>query len=214
MDRFTIFTSLALALLLSVRTQSLSIVSASGPRQPDASAKVAGSAVNLPANTLIFAKFVAELNTSQCKPGDRVEAEITHEVKVGHDIVLMRGGHVIGQVSRAAGPDANGVYGVWLIFGNVSSKDGDPSTVHLEIQAVSPPERQEDADNPGPAVADDRYATEGRHGELTARSRGAINLPNLNLSSGTSNGTHITILTSKKGNIRLAKGSQVVFRVV
>jgi hypothetical protein len=173
----------------------------------------ATSAANLPPDTLIFAQLVTELDSAQCKAGDHVEAEITHEVKVGHDTVFRRGSRVIGQVVKAAGPDASGLYGVLIIFDTVVAKDGAVETLKMDVQAISTPETG-DTNGVGPALPSNPGATEGPHGELTSRSRGVVNLPGVTLASGNANGKRITILTSKKGNIRLTKRSQVVFRTV
>jgi hypothetical protein len=181
--------------------------------QGDPSAQPAAKVLNLPADTPIIAKLVAPVDISQCKPGDRVEAEITNEVKAGHD-KLERGGHVIGQVTKAEGPDANGMYAVWIVFDKVAGKHGDPLSLNMDLQAISAPETGDNADGVTVmGIPVKQGATEGPHGELTAKSSGVIRLPGVTLTNGIANGKPLTVLASK-GRIRLAKGSQVVFRVV
>jgi hypothetical protein len=179
---------------------------------PKARAQVdkSANALSLPPDTLIFAQLTAELDIAHCSPGDRVEAEITHEVKVDHAVILERGERVIGQIIKAAAPDASGLYGALIVFDNVATKDGGVVTANLEVKAISPPEAGDES--VGPAAPVNPYATEGRNGELTSRSRGAVNLPGVTLAVGNENGKRVTILTSKKGDIRLAKRSQIVFR--
>lgn len=181
--------------------------------QGDPAAQPAAKVLNLPADTAIIAKLVASVDTTQCKPGDRVEAEITHEVKAGHD-KLERGGHVIGQVTKAAGPDANGMYAVWVVFDKVAVKHGDPLSLNMNIQAISAPETGDNADGiTAMGIPVKQGGTEGPHGELTTKSSGVIRLPGLTLTNGIANGRPLTVLASKD-RIHLAKGSQVVFRVV
>jgi hypothetical protein len=182
--------------------------------QGDGAAKPAGKVLSLPADTVIFAKLAATLDTAQCTQGERIEAEITHDVKVGHDTVLKRGGRVIGHVAGAAKLDANGMHGFWIVFDTVAAKNADPMTLHADIQAVSPPETSgADAGILFP-VAADRSTTEGPHGELTAESKGAIRLPGVTLATRDADGVQVTGLASKSDNIHLVKGSQLVFRVV
>ena len=180
--------------------------------QEDASAQP-GPKLNLPADTVILARLVAPIDISQCKPGDRVEAEITHEVKAGHD-KLERGGHVIGQVVNLAGPDANGMYALWIGFDKVAMKHGELFSLNMDMQAISAPETGDNADGvTAMGIPINKGGTEGPHGELTAKSSGVIRLPGLTLTNGIANGKPLTVLASKD-KIRLAKGTQVVFRVV
>ena len=173
----------------------------------------APKALNLPADTMIMAKLVAAIDLSQCKPGDHVEAEILHDVKAGHD-KLERGGRVIGQVAKLAGPDANGMYAVWVTFDKVAMKHGDLFSLNMDMQAISAPETGDNADGvTAMGIPINQGGAEGPHGELTAKSSGVIRLPGLTLTNGVANGKPLTVLASKD-KIRLAKGTQVVFRVI
>jgi hypothetical protein len=170
-------------------------------------------ALNLPKDTMILAKLVAPIDLSQCKPGDHVEAEVLHDVKAGHD-KLERGAHVIGQVVKLAGPDANGMYAVWVTFDKVAMKQGDQFSLNMDMQAISAPETGDNADGvTAMGVPVNLAGTEGPHGELTAKSSGVIRLPGLTLTNGVANGKPLTVLASKD-KIRLVKGTQVVFRVI
>jgi hypothetical protein len=180
--------------------------------QGDSAAQPAPKALNLPADTAIIAKLVAPIDLSQCKPGDPVEAEITHEVKAGHD-KLERGGHVIGQVT-VAGSDANGVRSVSMVFDKVAMKHGDPLSLNMNIQAISAPETGDNSDGvTAMGIPFRQGATEGPHGEVTVKSTGVIRLPGLTLTDMIVGRRPVTVLGSKD-KIRLVKGSQLVFRVV
>ena len=183
------------------------------PTQGDASAKPPAKALNLPADTVIIARFVANLDTAQCKLGDRIEAEVVHDVKVDHDTVIKRGARVIGHVAGAE-PDASGTHGVWIVFDTIAAKNADPTTLHMDIQAISPPETSGAVAGLLIPVPANRSATEGPHGELTEDSKVVIRLPGVTLASRNANGMQITVLASSANNIHLVKGSQVVFRVL
>lgn len=174
------------------------------------------STLNVPAGTAIVAKLVAVLDAAQSKPGDRVEAEVTHDVKVGHDTAIKHGTHVIGKVAKVAAADGNGQSSVWIVFDSVASKNAGPATVYLEVQAISKPEGSDDtAIGSGPGIPQPPHsATEGPHGELTTGSTGVIGLPNVTLANGTGNGMPVSQFTSTKGDLRLSKNAQVVFRVI
>ena len=183
------------------------------PAQEAPSAQPAPKALSLPADTMILAKLIAPIDLSQCKPGDRVEAEIVHDVKAGHD-KLERGAHVIGQVTKLACPDGNGMYTVWITFDKVAAKHGDLFSLNMDMQAISAPETGDNADGvTAMGIPVNLGGTEGPHGELTAKSSGVIKLPGLNLTNGVANGKPLTVLASKD-KIRLVKGTQVVFRVI
>jgi hypothetical protein len=177
------------------------------------SAQPAPKALNLPADTMILARLVAPIDLSQSKPGDNVEAEVLHDVKAGHD-KLERGAHVIGEVVKLAGPDANGMYAVWITFDKVAAKHGDQLSLNMNLQAISAPETGDNADGvTAMGIPVNQGGTEGPHGELTAKSSGVIRLPGLSLTNGVANGKPQTVLASKD-KIRLVKGTQVVFRVI
>lgn len=172
--------------------------------------------LSVPAGTAIVAKLVAVLDASQTKPGDRVEAEVTHDVKLGHDTVIKHGAHVIGKVAKVAAAGADGQSSVWIVFDTVAAKNAEPAMLHLEIQAISKPEGSDDtAIGSGPGIPQPPHsATEGPHGELTTGSTGVISLPNITLANGTGNGMPVSQLSSTKGVLHLPKSAQVVFRVV
>lgn len=198
---FAVQKRFALVLLFSAFVYAGSKVPSEAMTQAGDSAKP----VTLPPDTLIFAQLSAELDIAHCRPGDRIEAEITQGVKVNHAVVLRNGGRVIGQIIKAAAPDASGLYGVLIVFDSIAAKDGGLVTSNMDVQAISPPETGYDpVPDPDPTL--------GLVGQLTSRSKGAINLPGVTLAAGNDNGKRVTILTSKKGDIRLPKRSQIIFR--
>jgi hypothetical protein len=212
MNRLVLSMFLVLACSFLAYAHGATGIALTTPAQEASSAQPAPK-FNLPADTMILAKLVAPIDLSQCKPGDHVEAEVLHDVKAGHD-KLERGARVIGQVAKLAGPDANGMYAVWITFDKVAMKHGDPFSLNMNLQAISAPETGDNADGvTAMGIPVNLGGTEGPHGELTAKSSGVIKLPGLTLTNGVDNGKPLTVLASKD-KIRLAKGTQLVFRVI
>jgi hypothetical protein len=219
MKRYAAPTFLALVLAFSACAQDTSTAPSKPLAQASGSPSTAGNALNLPSDTAILARLVAELDLTGCKEGDRVEAQITQDVKDGHQTVLKKGALVIGRITRVqAALDAGGVNVVWILFQNVEAKTGEPSLLNLDIQAIAPPPTK-GSDN---LNGTDRYAIamghmsakEGFVDVLTAKSKGAIGLPGVDLAFQNSGGAHKSMLVFNKRNIHLVKGSQIVFRVV
>jgi len=218
MNRFVIGTLLATIFAFTACGQGAPSVSSQGPGQESTAAKAPGNAIALPSDTPIFAKLTSELDTQHCKAGDRVEAQVTRDVKDGSRAVIKKGAVISGKISKAqAEPDGGGLYGVWIVFEQVELKSGESAELRLDIQAVAPPENG-GADNlngvdTGALMAGHGSATEGRVDVLTAKSRGAVGIPGVDVAFQNAGGAHITLLVSKKGNFRFVKGSQMVFRV-
>jgi hypothetical protein len=212
MNRLIVSVFLVLACAFFAYAHGATGIASTTSAQEDSSAQPAPK-LNLPADTMILAKLVAPVDLSQPKPGDHVEAEVLHDVKAGHD-KLERGAHVIGQVVKLAGPDANGMYAFWITFDKVAMKHGDQFSLNMNLQAISAPETGDNADGvTAMGIPVNQGGTEGPHGELTAKSSGVIRLPGLSLTNGVANGKPQTVLASKD-KIRLVKGTQVVFRVI
>jgi hypothetical protein len=188
------------------------------PQATDSSSS-SGNTLALPGGAVIVAKLTAGIETSQCKPGDPVNAQVTHDVKDGSRTVIKKGALISGKISKVeTAPEPGGLYGLWMVFDKVALKAGEPDSLPMDIQAIAPPETG-GTDNlngvdTGALMAGHRSASEGTVELLTAKSRGAIALPGIDIAIQTLNGVHLALLVSKKGNFRLAKGSQIVFRVV
>jgi hypothetical protein len=181
------------------------------------SSQTPASTLNVPNDTLIFAKLSSRLDTKRSNPGDHVEAEITEDVKVDHQTVIKRGSRVTGQVAALqANPPPGGVYGVDIVFENVQTKTGQDLSLHMVIRAIAPPPDQGTnaiTDLP-PGFDGHANANLGAIEELTAQSEGAMHLPGMDLTVAVGKGTEISILSCKDHAIRLERGTQIVFRVV
>lgn len=224
MSRYVISASLALAIVILAWANGASDVSAKAFPQTTDSAKAAQNAIQIPADTPIFTRLVSEVDIRKCKLGEQVEAQLIHDVKVDRQTLLKRGSRIIGRVNKLqATPDAEGKYKIGILFDGAVAKNSPLSGLHLEVQALAgpPAEGNDNARDPrGMAQTNIDAGTKGGlsgaagpQGELTEKSKGPIGLPGLELGTEISEGVHTTILSSK-GNLKLAKDSQIVFRVV
>jgi hypothetical protein len=217
-NRFAIFAIFGLALASSASAQGTRGAASAAPSQASDSSTPAAKPLNLPAGTAIIAKLVAGLDTAQCKPGDRIDAQVTHDVKVGSQAVIKKGAIVTGKISKVqSAPDAAGLYGLWIVFDSVAPKAGEANSVTLDVQAIAPPPATGNDDingrDTGALMGGHRSASDAAVDELTARNVGAVALPGIDIAFQNTNGAHVSLLVSKKGNFKLAKNSQVVFRV-
>lgn len=225
MSRYVFSASLALAIGIPVWANGAPSVSSKGLPQTADSAKAGQNGLQIPAETPIIARLVSEVDIRKCKLGDQVEAQVTHDVKVDRQTLVKRGSRIVGQISKLqTTPDAEGRYKIGILFDSVVAKNSAPAGLHLEVQAMAPPPvpGTDNARDPRGMAQTNIDAgakgglsgTEGPQGELTEKSKGPIGLPGLELETEISQGTHTTILSSTKGNLKLAKDSQIVFRVV
>jgi hypothetical protein len=183
--------------------------------QQSGTIKTVGNTINLPPDTAIIARLVANFDSTRLRQDDRVEARITHDVKDGHQVVLPKGALVVGQVSHYVAPPPGAFYGVAINFNTVELKNGAAVSLHLEIQALAPPPVV-----PVNAITDLPYngANHVRaddHGVelLSATSKGIFSLPGVILGLEVSKKVRTPVISSQIQNIHLDKDSQIVFRV-
>jgi len=206
--------------LLVLIVFGLAILAAS---QTTPNSQPTGPALNVPGDTVVLAKLTTILDLQQCTPGEPVEAQTTHDVKAGKEVLLKKGSTLLGHVTSvelASPKQPDNMVGV--IFDGVRSKKGSPQTIHLLIRALAPQsERPENSTVAGgrgiPGEFDHVIASghdETEHGgiePLTTSSIGVSGLPGLQLRIlKTSGGKRVSILAWSKGEIRLKKETQLV----
>ncbi|MGD0426351.1 MAG: hypothetical protein ABSC10_06505 [Candidatus Acidiferrales bacterium] len=175
----------------------------------------AGNTINLPADTAVISRLVAKFDSGRMQVGDRVEARVSHDVKVGHQVVLPKGAIVVGQVAHFVAPPPGNLYGVVIRFDTVELKNGGTAALHLEIQAIAPPpvvSVNGITDQPydgGNHVRADAHGVE----TLTADSRGVFSLPDVVLGIEVIGKGNASIINCTSQKIRLDRDSQIVFRV-
>jgi hypothetical protein len=221
---------IALALAVASSTPT---APAAMPRNHSAAARQAATAVGatvkpaiLSAGTTVVAKLLANLDSGTCKPGDPVEAEVTRDVSQNHKVVLRTGTRVIGHVvaldmSATHNPESR----IAISFKSISIKGGEPLQISFVIQAlaIAPGLKEKDELHGRPMEAGAIIAaTAGgsiggplSEGLLRPEDAGVYGIPGLSLAvMTTETGSQFPVLKSASENIRLAKGTQMVLRVV
>jgi hypothetical protein len=183
--------------------------------------------LNVPGDTTLLAKLNTNLDLSQSKTGDEVQAETTHDVKRGKDVLLRKGSILIGHVSfvepaSSKQPENS----VGIVFDRAKPKGGSEQALRLIVRALAPqsevPTNSTVAGGRGMPGETTQAGISGRdHGDagsiepLNTSSVGVSNLPGLELGLRKSaNGEQTTVLAWAKGDIKLKKGSQLVMLVV
>src|ERR1700741_463112 len=101
MTRLGAAVTLALVWAVSVGAPSTSGNPPNTPLQSNSQSKSSSDSSSLPKGTGIIAILSTNLDTKHSKVGDRVEVEVTQDVKPGGPILLRTGSHVTGQVTQA-----------------------------------------------------------------------------------------------------------------
>ncbi len=176
--------------------------------------------LNLPASQGIVAKLDTDLDASRNKPGDVVQAETTRDLKVGHDVLLKRGSVLTGHVTQAQTYSSSSASMIVIVFDQVAPKGGSPATLNVKIQALAPPPtistdslqdgRGMAATNINSAVAGENRNL-GNGGELMATSVGVYGIRGMSLASSVENQKHYSAVQSAVGDVKLKKGTQLVF---
>lgn len=219
-------TALVLATLMaSTGAQTVFGGQASTSAQSSVPAAAGLTPLNVPAGTTFLAKLSTNLAARQCKVGDPVEAEAKQDVKQGHDVLLKKGSLLLGHVA-AVRPSASGnSLTVAIQFDSVRTKDGKQFSLPLSIQALAPEGditnndtlssgRGLDATAQTAAVKHHDSTLKGSTNQLDTKSTGVSDIPGMELSDQTTNGTHYSLLISSSGDFKLKKGAQLVMKVV
>jgi hypothetical protein len=187
-------------------------------------AGVAAKPAILAAGTTVVAKLLTDIDSGTCKPGDAVEAEVTRDVSQNHKVVLKAGARVIGHVvaldaSSAHKPESR----IAISFKSVSMTSGEQLPISFVIQAlaIAPGLKEKDELHGRPMETAAIIAATGSiggplsEGLLRPEDSGVYGVPGLSLAVlTTETGTQFPVLKSAGENIRLAKGTQMVLRVV
>jgi len=223
--------TLALALALALST---SVAPATTPRNHSAAAGQAATATGaatkpaiLAVGTPVVTKLLTTIDSGTCKPGDPVEAEVAQDVSQNHKVVLKAGARVIGHVvaldaSSTHTPETR----IAISFNAISKKDGEKAQVFFVIQAIAIApglkEKNELQDGRGMVATEITTATAGGsiggplpEGQLRPEDSGVYGIAGLSLAvMTTETGSQFPVLKSASEKIRLAKGTQMVLRVV
>lgn len=116
-----------------------------------ASASAAGNSVNLSNDTAVQATLLTALDAKHSKPGDKVVAKTTQDVKQDGQVVLRKGTKLTGHVTEAqARSKENSQSTLGVVFDSALMKGSQQAPMHLGIQALAAASNQTSA-----ALADD-----------------------------------------------------------
>jgi hypothetical protein len=179
---------------------------------------------SLPNGTGIVGTLSTKLDTKYSKVGDRVEVEVTQDVKPAGQILLRRGSHVTGQVTQLyAFSKGNSNAKLEIVFNNIVSKSGEQIPAHLAIYALaakSDPTKDDVQDGRGLAATSTKAGVNGGLGRpangmlLKPDTQGVIGLDWLKLAPLAKDNPPTSLVHSDSKNIHLDKGTEIVLVVV
>jgi hypothetical protein len=197
------------------------IIASPSIAQTSAPASAAPPSINIPNSLGIVAKLDTDLDASRNKPGDLVQAETTRDLKPGHDVLLKRGSILTGHITQVQTYSSSSASMIVIVFDQVAPKGGSPATLKVKIQALAPAAtvstdslqdgRGMAATNINSAVAGGNRDL-GNGGEIMATSVGVYGIRGVSLASSTENQKQYSAVQSAVGDIKLKKGTQLVFR--
>ncbi|HEV2617906.1 MAG TPA: hypothetical protein VGU63_15000 [Candidatus Acidoferrales bacterium] len=112
--------------------------SASASNSTSASANAGSSSANLSSGTTINTELLTTVDAHKCRPGQRVEARTTQDVKQDGHVVLRKGTKLVGHVTEAqAKTKENSESSVGIVFDQAVMKKGQEIPFHATIQALA-----------------------------------------------------------------------------
>jgi hypothetical protein len=218
----TAFT-LALVWAVSAGAQSTPSSPPDTPPQSNLPAKNSADSLSLPLGTAIVGTLSTKLDTKHSKAGDRVEVEVTQDVKRGGDILLRRGSHVAGQVAAAyAFAKGSSNAKLEIVFDKAVAKNGEQIPASLVIYALaakSDPTKDDVQDGRGLAATSTKAGVNGGLGRpgdglLKPDTKGVVGLDSLRLTPMARDKPPTSLVHSDSKDVRLEKGTEIVLVVV
>lgn len=142
MKKFLVF---AVAVLLcagyaAAQAEAQSQTKASAKADASASANAGGQSASLQSGTTFEAELSKGVEAKKCKPGDRVEAKATKDVKSSADgqVVVPKGSKILGRVTEAkARGKGQAESSLGIVFEKAVTNDGREIPLNVVIQAVA-----------------------------------------------------------------------------
>jgi hypothetical protein len=219
MTRFGAAITLALVSAVSAGAQS----APGNPPQPNLPLKNASASVSLPSGTGIVGALTTNLDTKHSKVGDRVEVEVTQDVKPAGQVLLRRGSHVTGQVSLAyAFSKGDSTAKLEIVLDKVVANSGEQIPTYLAIYALAAkndPTKEDLQDARGLVATAARAGSNGGLGRpgdgvLKPDTKGVIGLESLHLTPMARDNPPTSLVRSESKDVRLEKGTEIVLVVV
>lgn len=215
--------TLALVWAVSVAAQSTPSNAPHTAPQSNLSANNSGDSLKLPHGTAIVGILTTNLDTKHSKAGDRVEVEVTQDVKPAGQSLLKKGSHITGEVTLAyAYSKGSSNAKLEIVFDNIIPKSGERIPAYLVIYALAAkndPANEDLQDPRGLSATTTRAGTAGGLGRpadglLHPDTIGIIGLESLSLEPMARDKPPTSLVRSEKKDVRLEKGTEIVLRVV
>jgi hypothetical protein len=220
MTRLGAVVILALAWATSGAAQSSHTSDATA--QSDTAAKASSTSATLPNGTGIVGTLSTNLDSKHSRVGDRVEVEVTQDVKPGDRILLRRGSHITGQITQAnAFSKGSDNAAIEIVFDHVVPKGGEQISIYFAVYALAA--KREDTSND---LQDGRglNATSTRAGvaggilsapaPLRPDAKGIFRIDGMSLLPIAKDKPPTSLLHSDSRNIHLEKGTEIVLVVL
>jgi len=118
--------------------QAQSNTSASSSTSTSTSANAGPASLNLSSGSTINAELLTTLDARKNKPGDRVVAKTTEDVKQDGKVVLRKGSRLIGHVTQAqAKGEGSAESSLGIVFEQAAVRHSQETPIHVVIQAMA-----------------------------------------------------------------------------
>jgi hypothetical protein len=223
MTRLAAAIALALVSVVSAGAQSAPGNPPDTSPQSHLPLKDASGSLSLPNGTGIVGALTTNLDTKHSKVGDRVEVEVTQDVKPAGQVLLRRGSHITGQVALAyAFSKGDSTAKLEIVFDKIVAKSGEQIPTYLAIYALAAkndPTKDDLQDGRGLAATSTRAGINGGLGRpgdglLKPDTKGVIGLGPLRLTPMARDNPPTSLVRSETKDVRLEKGTEIVLLVV
>jgi hypothetical protein len=223
MMRLAAAVTLALVWAVSVAAQSAPSNSSDAAPQSNLAAKNSSDSLSLPDGTGIVGVLSTTVDTRHAKPGDRVEVEVTQDVKPAGHVLLRAGSHVTGEVTLAyAFSKGESNSKLEIVFDKVVTKRGEHIPCYFVIFALAAKTDSAANDLQDPRGLDATSARAGvagglgkpAHAPLQPDTKGIFGFDSLRLIPMARDKPPTTLVRSESQDVRLGKGTEIVLVVV
>jgi hypothetical protein len=223
MMRLAAVVTLALVWAVTAGAQSTPSNPPDATPQSNLTANNSSDSSSLPDGTGIVGVLSTTVDTKHAKPGDRVEVEVTQDVKPSGHVLLRAGSRVTGRITLAyAFSKGESNSKLEIVFDKVISKSDEQIPAYFVIYALAAKTDPAANDLQDPRGLDATSARAGvagglgspANGLLKPDSKGIFGLDSLNLVPMARDKPPTNLVRSETKDVRLEKGTGIVLVVV
>jgi hypothetical protein len=166
----------------------------------------------------IVAKLTTDLDAAKLKPGDPIQALVTHDLKKGHDTILKKGSTISGKIIKVDPSTSSDPEMIVILFDQISPAGGTTRPLNASIGALAPPQGAQTE-----TIQDGRGMVQSNINSVNGGDKDASNIPDLagatvgvhgmrgvSLAFNMESGKLYSIIKSTNGDLKLKKNSQIV----